>query len=118
VKIKQGTQDEYDAYKKLTSGDGYSLGVVTYAERWASMMEEEMKAGFSIADCAKKTSHAADTEGITGFMYGCAVSALAEFWEHGEELRRWHNLDTQIRDEGERANRDGTVLNPAMLTLK
>jgi hypothetical protein len=50
-------------------------------------------------------------------MYGCAVQGLAYFWEHGEELRQWHNLDTQIKDEGEQANKSGGVLNPAILTI-
>lgn len=62
-------------------------------------------------------SHTADTEGVTGFMYGCAVTQLYWHWVHGEELRRWHNLDTQIGDEGEKANESGGVLNPAILTF-
>ena len=71
----------------------------------------------TIRSVAKDTSHEADADGITGFMYGCAVSALAHFWEHGEVLRRWHNLDIQIKDEGERANVSGGVLNPALLNI-
>jgi hypothetical protein len=43
---------------------------------------------------------------------------LASCWEHGEELRRWHNLKTQIRDEGEKANESGGVLNPALLNIE
>jgi hypothetical protein len=50
-------------------------------------------------------------------MYGCAVSILAKCWQHGDQLRRWHNLKTQIRDEGERANESGGVLNPALLNI-
>lgn len=61
--------------------------------------------------------YSSHTEGITGFMYGCAVSALAHFWAHGEALRRWHNLDTQIGTEGEKANESGGVLNPALLNI-
>jgi len=34
-------------------------------------------------------------------MYGAAVAILSKVWKHGEELRRWHNLKTQIGDEGE-----------------
>jgi len=33
------------------------------------------------------------------------------------ELRQWHNLKTQIKDEGEKANASGGVLNPALLTI-
>jgi len=50
-------------------------------------------------------------------MYGCAVVILSKCWEHGEALRRWHNKDTQIGDEGDRANESGGVLNPALLSI-
>ena len=97
--------------------DPYSACCVRYAERWADLMEQRMSEGATIGDIADKTSHEADTEGITGFMYGCAVSMLAKCWEHGEDLRRWHNLKTQIRDEGAKANESGGVLNPAIMTV-
>ena len=97
--------------------DAYGSGVIRFAERWANLMEAKMEAGEKLADIASAASHEADTEGITGFMYGCAVGILSGVWEHGEELRRWHNLDTQIGDEGERANEKGTVLNPALLNI-
>jgi len=95
--------------------DGYGRAINSFAERWADAMEAAMAGGETLASCAQRTSRAADTEGITGFMYGAAVVGLSACWEHGEELRRWHNLDTQIGDEGERANESGGVLNPAML---
>jgi len=38
-------------------------------------------------------------------------------WAHGEALRLWHNLKYQLRDEGEKANETGGVLNPALLNL-
>jgi len=76
-----------------------------------------MANGETVEDCADTASHLADSEGITGFMYGCAVAILAKVWVHGEALRRWHNLKTQLRDEGEKANESGGVLNPALLNL-
>jgi hypothetical protein len=97
--------------------DPYGSGIIRYAEKWADLMEAEMDQGHSIKDVAKDTSHTADEEGITGFMYGAAVSILSHAWEHGEELRQWHNLDTQIKDEGVRANASGGVLNPAILSV-
>lgn len=80
-------------------------------------MEGRIAKGETVAVCAKEMSHLADTEGITGFMYGCAVSILSQVWVHGEELRRWHNIETQIKDEGEKANESGGVLNPALLCV-
>ena len=99
------------------NSDPYGAAGHTYAERWARMMEAEMSRGKKLEDVAEECSHLADEEGITGFMYGCAVSILSAVWSHGEELRRWHNLKTQLRDEGEKANESGGVLNPAMLSI-
>jgi len=97
--------------------DPYGSCCVRYAQRWAEVMEAEMLDGATIGAIAKRTSHDANTEGITGFMYGCAVAMLAKCWEHGDDLRRWHNLDRQIGDEGERANEGDGVLNPALLSI-
>lgn len=97
--------------------DPYGGAVMTYAERWARLMEGRMNKGERIADIADECSHLADSEGITGFMYGCAVGILSKVWQHGEALRLWHNLKTQIKDEGVRANESGGVLNPAMLSI-
>jgi hypothetical protein len=100
---------------KENNKDGYGGAVVSYSERWARLMQAEMGTGKNLEDVAEATSGEADIEGITGFMYGCAVSTLAQCWKHGDRLRRWHNLRTQIRDEGEKANAAGGVLNPALL---
>jgi hypothetical protein len=118
MKLKPNTETEYEAYKTNNSSDPYSARVVSYGEDWANLMEARLSKGEQLADIAKETSHEADTDGITGFMYGCAVSALSHFWEHGETLRRWHNKDTQIGQEGDEANEAGGVLNPALLQVK
>lgn len=102
---------------KAANSDPYGGAVMTYAQRWARMMEARMAKGERIADIADECSHLADEEGITGFMYGAAVSMLARVWKHGEALRLWHNLKTQLRDEGEKANESGGVLNPACLSI-
>jgi hypothetical protein len=80
-------------------------------------MEEQIASGAKLEDIAKQASHDANDEGITIFMYGCVVSILTSTWEHGDQLRRWHNLKTQFRNEGEKANEKGTVLNPALIDL-
>lgn len=100
------------------NADPYGKGCLDFAERWADAMEMRMSAGESLEAVAESTSHEADTEGITGFMYGAAVSTLSQCWKHGEQLRRWHNLATQIGAEGEDANESGGVLNPALLNIK
>ena len=70
--------------------DPYGSAVYRYAETWANLMEVKMEQGMKIEQIAEDCSDEADTEGITGFMYGCAVQILSNCWEHGEELRRWH----------------------------
>ena len=97
--------------------DSCGGGIIAYAERWARLMQAELAAGKKLENVAKTTSREADTDGITGFMYGAAVQTLATSWKYGEELRRWHNLDTQLGDEGEKANESGGVLNPALLNI-
>lgn len=97
--------------------DPYGGAVMRYAETWARLMEDGISKGRVLDDIADETSHLADNEGLTGFMFGAAVSTLARVWIYGEDLRRWHNLKTQIRDEGEKANVSGGVLNPALLTI-
>ena len=109
-KVNIVNRKEYQDYIDKQKGDPYGLGVFSYAERWADMMEIEMSTGKEIKDIAKELSFKADTEGITGFMYGCAVNVLAQHWEHGEELRRWHNGNYGHEGDG--------VVNPAIITLK
>ena len=117
MKILKGKEKEYKDWYDNNS-EGYGRACFTYAEKWAEMMEEEIKNGKKLADIVKKLSHDADTEGITGFMYGIAVSILSLSWVYGEELRQWHNLETQIGDEGEKANKNGGVINPALLSIR
>jgi hypothetical protein len=106
----------YAEYKRINS-DGYGGGVVRYGEAWAALMEARLAEGpmfitnASIADAAEATQDEADSEGITGFMFGCAVQQLARFWKHGEALRVWHNAK-----HGVSAETTG-VVNPAVLTI-
>lgn len=109
--IKNGKEKEYKKFIEINSKDIYSYGVVKYMIAWADLMEKHINSGEDIQMFAEATSHeAADTEGITGFMYGCAVHALSEFWEHGEELRKWHNSKYNYYGEG--------TVNPAILTTR
>lgn len=101
----------WEKWVEINSKDGYSLGVVTYARRWAKYMQHLMsKHNKNLPQIADKASHVSDIEGITGFMYGCAVGMLSQCWKYGEELRRWHNKEWGQEDS------DG-VVNPAVLTI-
>lgn len=116
MKIKQGREDVFKDWVEKNQ-DPYGKACVEYSVHWAELIESQMADGKKLEDVAKDLSHTADTEGITGFMYGMAVRLLAECWEHGEQLRRWHNVATQLCDEGELANIKGGVLNPAIVTI-
>ena len=98
--------------------DAYSRRCFTFAAHWANLMEKKMVEGAAIGDCADACCREADTDGITGFMYGMAVAILSKCWIHGEDLRVWHNLKIQLGTEGEEANKKGTVLNPALLKVQ
>lgn len=112
MKIRQGMEELYkEGYNNNL--DPYGHGVYTFAERWADLMEKDIEASNdpakSIIENADKRSDEADTEGITGFMYGCAVSILSDCWEYGEFLRKWHNKEYGYEGDG--------VVNPAILTV-
>lgn len=113
-KIKKGLEQEYQDYVAKNQ-DSYGNGVVRYSLAWAIAMETQLADGKNLVDIAHETGHTADTEGITGYMYGCSVQELSHYWIHGEELRQWHNLDIQIGNEGEEANEKETILNPAII---
>lgn len=116
IKIELSDEKSWNEFKEKNK-DPYGSCCVEYAEGWAKLMQAEFAKGKKINDCAKTTSYELGFLGITGFMYGCAVSMLAKCWKHGEALRMWHNLDTQIKNEGEKANESGGVLNPALLSI-
>jgi len=101
---KMTLRDE-EGWKKIVAAntDGYGSAVIRFAERWARLMEGRIANGDTVEGCAEEASQLADNEGITGFVYSCAVSILSQVWIHGEQLRRWHNLKTQIGNEGEEA---------------
>ena len=78
------------------------------------MMEKEIENSTDhplnvISENAKRLSHEADKEGITGFMYGCAVNILSKCWVYGENLRKWHNKEYNYDGDG--------VVNPAVITI-
>lgn len=99
----------WDKMVEVNSKDPYGNGVVKYARRWAKYMQKLIAEGKTVIEIAEKASHDCDIEGITGFMYGCAVNALAQSWKYGEELRKWHNKDYGYEGDG--------VVNPAVLTV-
>lgn len=95
--------------------DPYGAATVSYANAWAQMMEGLINQGSLLKDIAEECSQLADTEGITGFMYGCAVSILSQCWKYGSDLNAWHN--GKYGEQGEEATKSGGTINPAVLTM-
>lgn len=114
MKIKIGQEELYTNWKNKNK-DFYGHACFEYAERWANLLEEKINVSPNEAENiiikhAKKLSYEANTESITGFMYGCAVSILSQCWEYGEYLRRWHNNEYDYEGYG--------VVNPAIINIK
>lgn len=109
MKILEGKEKEYQDWKDKNTGS-YGACTFRYAERWANLMETEINDGKDLKDIAENTSHEADTEGITGFMYGMAVNILSQCWQYGEKLREWHNKKYNHEGDG--------VVNPAVLIVE
>jgi len=112
MKIRPGMEEKYrEGYNKNL--DQYGHAIYTFAERWAELMEKDIEqcggpTATAIANFEKREMEA-DTEGITGYMYGAAVSILSDCWEYGEILRKWHNKEYGYEGDG--------VVNPAILIV-
>lgn len=103
MKVVEGQEEVYRDWRDRNS-DPYGGWTFAYAERWAGMLERKIEevgdARKAIVEYAERLGQEADIEGVSGTMYGCAVSILSQCWEYGEELRQWHKEKYQERTEG------------------
>jgi len=113
--MQTNDQKEWDDWKAKNT-DPYGGRIMEFAEDWANLMEARMVKGEKLEDIAKETSREADTDGITGFMYGAAVQSLSICWKHGEKLRIWHNAEHGVESTTTSKKNTG-VVNPAILTI-
>jgi hypothetical protein len=112
-------EEQWQAIYKVNSQDCYSFACVEYAELWARSLEKALAEGKTIPEVKDELERKVDEcfGGITGYMHGRVVQILAKCWKYGDELRKIHNLETQIVNEGEKANESGGVLNSALLCI-
>lgn len=105
--------DQVENWNKFVENnkDPYGSATIEFAQRWAQLMEKRIDGGAKLEDIAKECSDIADTDGITGYMYGRAVGALYHAWIHGQTLGKWHNRQYGV-DESKKG-----VVNPAILTI-
>lgn len=107
MKIKAGMESVYASLKNEMAQDGRNNAVISYAERWADMMEQQISNGVSVSETAAQTRYEANQENLSWFMYGNAVRVLVNFWDHGEELRQWQqqsNRPQQIQKQEPQAH--------------
>ena len=108
MKVKEGMEKNYEEITEDWKDDFMLGAALRYSVRWADMMETLAADGVDIAKAAGQTKSVADTEGLTGYLYGLSVMFLTNTWEHGEELRVWHNKEYGYEGEG--------VVNPCIIT--
>jgi len=101
----------------MNNNDPYGSAIFQFALDWSNEMERRIEIGKSLEQVADECFNIADDRagGITGYMYGCAVSILTRVWIHGDTLRIWHN--SQYGDSGRMANESGCVINPALICI-
>lgn len=97
--------------------DPYGGTCVAVARRVMEILDEEPR-DFDTHKIISRADDEVKAGGITGFMAGCVAQMVSHCHSRGEEFRRKWNLDNQIRDEGEKANESGGVLNPAIITIQ
>ena len=95
--------------------DPYGGACVKVARRVMEILDEVDY--FNPHDIICQADGETDAGGITGYMAGAVASIVAQCHSRGDEFRRKWNLDTQIQDEGEKANEGEGVLNPALLSI-
>jgi len=97
--------------------DPYGKCCVDIARKAMEILDSE-SGDFDTHRLICRAEHEINAGGITGFMAGAVASIISSCHSRGEEFRRKWNVDNQIQNEGDKANKAGGVLNPALLNLK
>ena len=119
AEFTKSNQEAWDADYNANKNDGYGAAALSFANRFARFLETKINEGLAVGKTVRQVleesgnemSHVADVEGITGFMYGCAVGCLVRCWKYGEDLRKWHNKEYGVNEDAK------GVVNPAILTI-
>jgi hypothetical protein len=96
--------------------DSYGEACVNVARRVMELLDKEDK--FDTHEIICRADKETKMGGITGFMAGAVAQMVSECHSRGEEFRRMWNCEVQIGTEGDKANKTGGVLNPALLTIQ
>ena len=97
-------KDEEKWEKAMEGNSDIDVSVMIFAKRWAKSMQYFIKQGFTVEQSATNTLDACGYDKLSGFSFGCAVSALEENWAFGKELQTWYDkvysADSNIKDDG------------------
>ncbi len=107
----------FNTWYKNQGDSNYGKDIFEFATLWMETMEYLMSEGYDLDEILFLAEETGYYLGISGFMYGCSAEVISHCWIHGEEFRKLYNLDKQIHNEGEEANKTGKVLNPAMIEI-
>ena len=109
-------QKEWDEAVKINK-DPYGKCCVDVARQVMKILDDEL-GEFDPHTIICRADDETKAGGITGFMAGCVASMVSQCHSRGEEFRRKWNKDNQIQDEGDKANENGGILNPAVLNIE
>lgn len=93
------------------NGDSYGKCALDFAEGFAKLMQKDISNGKTVAQAYNDNQYKMGFLGITGFMFGAAVSTLTQTWKYGEELRRAHNKEFGLPEDTK------GVANPAVVSI-
>jgi len=90
MKFKDKTAEEsWAKIKAKSEASPYSMTCVRFAEKWAERMEEAMRNGDSIQQCAKPLSYKINEEfNLSLAMYHWSLGVLIQVWAHGDALHK------------------------------
>ena len=109
-------QEDWNKHVEANKDDPYGKCCVDVARKVMEILDTDL-VEFDPHTLICRADDVIDAGGITGFMAGCVASMVSQCHSRGDEFRRKWNLDTQIGDEGERANEKGGILNPALMNV-
>lgn len=107
-------QEDWDKWVNSNT-DPYGKACVDVAREVMQLLDEQET--FDTHKIICDADNNINAGGITGCMAGCVAAMVSHCHSRGEEFRQKWNLDNQLSDEGERANKGKGVLNPAVLKI-
>ena len=109
-------KEDWEKWVKTNALDPYSNCCVEVARKVMELLDDNNHKKFNANEIVGEADRLLDA-GITGFMSGCVAQMVSHCHSRGEEFRKKWNKETQIEDEGDKANEGKGVLNPALLSI-